>query len=102
MELRHHPLMNSGAAKNWPPVWAQAVKDGGKIVEGEIGILKYAQTDRRLSNKCFLVIEHGDEHYNGTLSFDDTRFFLLVSHLLKNHVGRPIKEIGDLDLPYTL
>ena len=94
--------MNSGPAKNWPPVWAQAVKDGGKTVEGEIGILKYALTDRRLSNKCFLVIEHGNERYNGTLSFDDTRFFLLVSHLLKNHVGRPIKEIGDLDLPYTL
>jgi hypothetical protein len=94
--------MNSGAAKNWPPIWAQATKDGGKKAEGEIGILKYALTDRRLSNKCFLVIEHGNERYNGTLSFDDAKFFLFVSHLLKNHIGRPIKEIGDLDLSYSL
>jgi hypothetical protein len=93
--------MNS-AAKNWPPIWAQPSKDGGKTVEGEIGILRYALTDRRLANKCFLVIEHGNERYNGTLSFDDAKFFLLVSHLLKNHIGRPIKEIGDLDLSFSL
>jgi hypothetical protein len=102
MELRHHPLMNCGSIKNWPPAWAQAMKDGGKTAEGEIGILKYALTDRRISNKCFLVIEHGNERYNATLSFTDAKFFLLVTHVLKNHVGRTIKEIGDLDLSSSL
>lgn len=102
MELRKHPLMNSENSKNWPPIWTQSPQDGGKKIEGEVGILKYALTDRRLSNKCFLVIEHKNEHYNATLSFDDARFFLHVCHLLKNRVGRPIKEIGDLDLPQDL
>ena len=88
--------------QHWPPIWAQAAQDGGNKIDGEVGILKYALTVRRLNNKCFLIIEHENERYSATLSFNDAEFFLHVYHLLKNRVGRPIKEIGDLDLSYTL
>jgi hypothetical protein len=34
--------------------------------------------------------------------FDDVPFCQEIYRLLKSHVGHPIKEIGDLDLPHTL
>lgn len=106
MKLRDHPLMSYRGIRNWPPVWTPATtaKDRRSVShpEGEAGVLKYVHSNSLMSNKCFLIMEFQAENYIGTLIFKDHAFCAQISNLLRNHVGRPIKDIGDLDVSYTL
>jgi hypothetical protein len=97
LKLRDHPLIKHPGGKNWPPVWTQRRIDGVKAVTGEDGILMYvhAATD---SNKCWLIVEYENQNYTGTLLFDEAKFCHQVSALLRQHIGKSIKEIGDLDV----
>ena len=90
--------------RNWPPVWTLAVTRNGsvKTLMGEVGILKYVHSNSLMSNKCFLIIDFQDEAYIGSLIFKDHSFCDQISHLLRDHIGRSIKDIGDLDLSSTL
>ena len=54
------------------------------------------------TNRLFLVIRHEGFRYMGSMAFDDPAFCYELYRLLKFHVGRSIKEIGDIDLAYTL
>ena len=96
VKLRDHPRMRHAAVPNWPPVWMQWRIDGVKAVNGEVGVLIYVYSVSD-SRKCFLVIEHENEHYTGTLLFDDAKVCHQVAQCLQHHRGRSIKEIGDLD-----
>ena len=87
---------------NWPPVWTPRSTGGQDSIKGEIGILKRVDRDVKTVNRCFLLIEHNDQNYIGTLLFSDGMFCWLMSVLLKKHIGLSIKEIGNLDLSYTL
>ena len=102
MELRNHSFMRRHGIPNWPPIWSQHRKEGSKSLRGEIGVLRYVHTNRNISNKCYLVIEHETEHFVGCLIFDDVTFCWQISSLLQNHIGHSIKEIGDMDLSGTL
>jgi hypothetical protein len=51
---------------------------------------------------CYLSMEFDGERYMGALLFDDAAFCWEVFVLLRQHLGRSIKEIGDFDLSYTL
>src|SRR5688500_13349008 len=102
MELRAHPMMSHRSQRNWPPVWTQVTKDATKTVRGEVGVLKYVHANAKLSNKCFLVIEYAHEKYVGSLIFDDKTFCAQVAALLQRNQGRSIKDIGDLNLSFTL
>jgi hypothetical protein len=99
MQLRDHPLMSYRTVRNWPPTWTRS---GEHIITGEIGILKQVNGDSALCNRCFLVIEHKGLRYVGALLFSDVMFCLSIRKLLKNYIGQPIKEIGDLDLSFIL
>jgi hypothetical protein len=90
--------------RNWPPVWTLAVtrNGSGKTLMGEVGILKYLHSNSLMSNKCFLVIDFQEEAYIGSLIFKDHAFCDQISNLLRDQVGRPIKEIGDLDVSHLL
>ena len=101
MQLREHPLIHSGSEWNWPPVWTQLAKDGN-ILHGEIGILKKVVPKSALDHKCYLVIEYENKRYIGSLIFDDVMFCRLLYSVLHNHIGKSIREIGDVDLSYTL
>src|SRR5256714_746205 len=102
MELRHHPFMSRYGVPNWPPIWTQARKEGNKRVVGEVGVLRYVHANNKISHKCYLVIEYDREHYVGSLIFNDVAFCSQISKLLRDQVGRSVKEIGDLDLSYML
>jgi hypothetical protein len=102
MELRNHPLMNFRGVRNWPPVWLPVDREITKSLVGEIGILRHVQHDARYNTRCRLVIEHEEGVYTGTLMFDDVSFCWLVTNILKSHIRRSIKNIGDLDLSYSL
>jgi hypothetical protein len=73
-----------------------------KIIRDEIGILRYIHAYDQAWNKCYLVIEHESAHYVGALLFDDATFCHQITNLLRQNIGRPIKEIGDLDISHTL
>lgn len=52
--------------------------------------------------RVFLVIKFGDHSYMGTLLFKDAAFCRHIADLLQAHFGKTMKEIGDLELSYTL
>jgi hypothetical protein len=101
MKLRDHPRLSYKSFPIWPPTWNLPRKNGNKILKGEVGVLRYVHFNDG-SSKCYLVIDFEAEHYVGTLNLHDQTFCRQISHLLRDHVGRPIKEIGDIDLSFTL
>ncbi len=100
MKLRDHPLMSYSGVPNWPPVWTQMRIGGVKIVKGEVGILIYVHAGGA-SNTCYLVIEHENENYTGSLVFDDGPFCRQIVDLLQQYRGRSVQEIGDLQVSFT-
>ena len=95
--LRDHPSMIRRGVHNWPPVWTKGANQDGKRLTGELGILRYIHANN-VSNRCFLIAENERELYTGTLIFDDVNFCRRVVDILRKQVGKPIKEIGDLDV----
>jgi hypothetical protein len=101
VKLRDYSLVTNGNAPNWPPLWMQSRISGGvKAVIGEVGVLIYVHAAAD-SRKCYLVIEDKNENYTGTLVFDNARLCRQVADLLQQHLGRSIKEIGDLEVSFT-
>jgi len=102
MKLRDHPKMDHRTVPNWPPIWTRSLKEGVKTVRGEVGTLSYVYANELVSNKCYLVIDYQNESYVGTLIFDDSIFCGQITKLLRQHVGRAISEIGDLNVSHLL
>jgi hypothetical protein len=102
LELRKHPLMAYGGLASWPPAWTQNTRGGVKTLRGEVGVLTYVYMRRQPATKCFLVIDYQNETFVGTLLFDDQAFAVKVCDLLRGLVGRPIKDIGDLEVSELL
>lgn len=42
-------------------------------------------------------MEHDNEFYATSISFDDVNFCSRFIDVLQSHIGRSIREIGDLD-----
>ena len=103
MHLRDHPLMtrNSGYS-SWPPIWTTTHHDKNDKPIGEVGTLEEVLVHALLDSKIFLFMMFEGSRYLGFLSFDDERFCSQIYTLLKSKAGLSIKEIGDLDLSYTL
>jgi hypothetical protein len=103
VQLRDHPLMTRKSGfPNWPPVWTKSHRARNDKPSGEIGILEKPLRPEMFTNRLFLVIRHEGFRYMGSIAFDDPAFCYELYRLLKFHVGRSIKEIGDIDLAYTL
>jgi len=65
-KLRDHALMSYRGVPNWPPVWTQMRIGGVKILKGEVGVLIYVHAGGAV-NTCYLVIEHENQNYSGSL-----------------------------------
>jgi hypothetical protein len=103
VQLRYHPLMSrKGGLKAWPPLWRATLPYNDNKLIGEIGILKDVMMSDQIDNKIFMFMQHEGFRYMGFLTFDDSPFCHEIYRLLKSNVGRSIKEIGDIDLSYTL
>ena len=68
---------------------------------GESAIL----TNVALSNinpitTCYLTVQFENEPYMGTLLCKGPVVCRTMYQILQEHIGKPIKEIGDVDLPY--
>src|SRR5215470_14694838 len=99
MMLRDHPQLEYGGLPSWPPIWVDARKNVFRKLRGEVGDLvgsiPYGRT------KLLLSINFDGEIFIGTLLLSDVDFCRQLHALLKNHIGHPIREIGDLDFSYT-
>jgi hypothetical protein len=91
--LRDHPSLN------WPPIWTNGTRKVGDEAHGEIGVLRYVHFSNSNSYKCFLVIEHENEHFVGTLVFHDLALHRQITDLLEHHIGCSTKDIGNLEIP---
>ena len=100
MNFRDHPLMSYRGMRSWPPVWIQRDKLDGK--KGEIGVLKRVCYHHHMPNECFLLIEHKDESWMGALVIDDRAFCAQIAEILRSYIDYSIKEIGGIDLSFTL
>jgi hypothetical protein len=96
--LRRHPLLNYLRVKNWPPVWTRGSEGILKTVKGEVGVLKEVYYE---SNKCFLVIDYQSESYTGCINSPTKSFCTQLTHFLREHIGRSIEEIGDLEVSFS-
>ena len=102
VELRNHPLMRRGGVRNWPPVWIPLKLPVAQVIAGEIGMLKTVTYHALHPTRCHLTIEHQGEDFIGTLLFDDKSVCWLITNILKKHACSSIKDIGSLDVSYTL
>ena len=102
MQLRDHPLMTRKSGfPNWPPMWTTRLDKNDKPT-GEIGVLEKPLRPEMFTNRLFLLIQHEGLRYMGSMAFDDPAFCYELYRLLKSKAGLSIKEIGDIDLSFTL
>jgi hypothetical protein len=103
MLLRDHPLMSCYGIQSWPPTWILINGPGPSRLIGEIGILKGLRVNGRPPfRRCFLYMQHEESSYLGCLLFQNISFSRHITALLQCYCDRPIAEIGNLDLTYTL
>ena len=96
--------MNFAGYANWPPIWVSGA--GSKTYKknlGEVGTLIGVILNEVAPDKLFLRMEiKSERRYMGCLAFNDPVFCRQLYIFLQDHIGKSIKEIGDLDLSYTL
>jgi hypothetical protein len=102
MRLRDHPQMNYRGQANWPPVWFRLKSEQPKKMMGEVGVLIESLWHAHLAKRLFLSMKFDQELYMGALLFTDATFCQQLHRILKQHIGRSIREIGDLDISFTL
>src|SRR5687768_6560860 len=102
MKLRRHPLMSYRGVNSWPPVWVARDADENEHARGEVGVLRSVRPSLLERARLFLVIEHEDREYIGTLLFEDFGFCQHIYKLLLAHVGQSIQKIGAIDLSHLL
>ena len=103
MHLRDNPFIRFHGVPTWPPIWSSTAEaNRGNVIKGEVGVLKQCSTHEVVKNICFLFIECEGKSYVGALVVDDASLCQQLSYILKQNIGRPIAEIGALDLSHTL
>src|SRR5262245_5195504 len=104
MLLRNHPLMMYEGIRSWPPAWflREVVYELSHPL-GAFGILKDVLPSTLPQPRiCFLTIEHCNAEYVGALLLSDPVFCREIWTILIQSCGKTIREIGGIDLSYTL
>jgi hypothetical protein len=102
MKLRDHPMIGKGGYPSWPPVWAPTDQNRDDKPVGEVGTLENVTVSNLVGNKIFMFMQHQGLRYMGFMSFDDPMFYRAIYTLLQSKIGFSMKDIGDLDVSYTL
>jgi hypothetical protein len=101
MKLRDHSLLSHRGVSSWPPTWLWG--GGNRYIHtiGEVGVLKdVILSSVEPSDKCFLIMEHEGRKYIGTILIGDPSLCYEIYAVLIEQRGKPIQEIGDIDLSY--
>lgn len=67
-----------------------------------IGVLTEAIYQEGFPRRLFMRMEHEGLHYMGSLVVDDPKLCEQLCEYLQKHLGRTIKEIGDLEIDFLL
>jgi len=102
MLLREHPLMMYDGIRSWPPVWLWRGGNANTNPKGEVGVLLDVAFGIPPKSSCFLIMEHLGAEYIGSLLMNDRSFCQLVFDALLQNRFKLIREIGGIDLSYTL
>lgn len=82
----------------WPPLWW--FSDEGAVEEG---VLKDAQFRYDQMPVCISVVAtHLDESRHGIIILADSAHLEILCQKLKENFGRPLSEIGDLEIDFSL
>lgn len=101
MKLRDHPLLSYRGVSSWPPVWVGKDARRLKPPKSEEAILKDVVSSKTAPfTRCYLMIEHEEEEYLGSVLFDDHFACRQIYRLLLNHRGEPIRKVGEIDVPH--
>ena len=80
----------------WPPEWT--ISDQGL---GEAGVLEEVHLRKDLNPKLISVAaRHLEEVRKGIMVLEDPALLEVVYAKLKQHIGRPLTEIGDLEISH--
>ena len=78
----------------WPPEWMSLDQE-----LGEAGVLEGVHLRHDLNPKLIsLVANHLGDIRKGIMVLEDSALLEVVYGTLKQHVGRPLAEIGDLEI----
>jgi len=78
----------------WPPEWMISAQG-----LGEAGVLQEIYLRNDLNPALIsLVANHSGDIRQGIMILEDPALLKVVYHHLKQHVGRPLTEIGDLEI----
>jgi hypothetical protein len=104
MTLRTHPLMSYRGLGNWPPVWTwRGGKGENKRPQGEIGVLRDVLSSQvQPSSRIYLIMQCEGEEYMGCVLFNDSAFCSQICELLKRNCGKPLSEIGSLEIGHLI
>ena len=103
MHLRDHPIFVIHSFHNWwPPVWARNGGQDSETLNGEIGVLTEAIYEEGFPRRLFMRMEHDRICYMGSLVVDDPKLCEQLYEYLQKHLGRTIREIGDLEIDFLL
>jgi hypothetical protein len=103
MKLRDHPLMiRKSGHPSWPPVWTPTDQNRDDKPVGEAGTLENVMVGNLVDDKIFVFMQYQGLRYMGFMKFDDPMFCRTIYTLLRSKIGLSMKEIGDLDVSYTL
>jgi hypothetical protein len=80
----------------WPPEWTISAQG-----LGEAGVLEEVHLRNDLNPKLIsLVANHLGDIRQGIMALEDPALLKVVYGKLKQHVGRPLTEIGDLEISH--
>jgi hypothetical protein len=81
--------------RSWPPVWRE-IGQSQKVLKGEVGVLTDVYT-KATESAIFVVIRACSQRFLGVIFLKDCSLKTRISSLLQSNIGRPMKEIGDLE-----
>ena len=78
----------------WPPEWTISEQE-----LSEAGVLEDVHLRQDLKPKLIIIVaKHLGDIRKGIMVLEDPALFEIVYAKLKQHVGRPLTEIGDLEI----
>jgi hypothetical protein len=95
-------MIRKSGYPSWPPKWTTTHLDKDDKPIGEVGSLEDVMMSDLIDNKVFMFMQYQGLRYMGFMGFDDPIFCSQICTLLKANIGRSLKEIGDLDLSFSL
>lgn len=81
----------------WPPQWASSYGPGDRFALGDEGVLTGVRVNAKERHLMLTMRWEGRENV-GVLQWDGPPDLKTVENLLKDQVGKSIRDVGNLDL----